>query len=221
MTMLAEKKLLSDCGERLVIDDNPTDLYVICIDKDDYLVIEVGAKMGTPASRFTHPNIVASRKHVFEFKHYRASGGKFWTACAGISHFFVVPRNKIFILPEKGHSWIPAEINGVKVHFNVSGGGGSGGWTDYLHSMTSISVGHNLRDIKKIAEVSVQDADMNRIVLERINLMDTNPNHDRANELERWQKMADAVSKEVKTNKEYLLELIEHKKLVTIVLKDG
>jgi hypothetical protein len=85
------------------------------------------------------------------------SGSKFWTAKAGMDFYFVIPRSAVKMLPEKGHSYIPAEINGVKVTFNVSGGTANG-WTDYLHARTTIAVNHKLADLKKIAEVAVRNS---------------------------------------------------------------
>ncbi len=142
---LTEKVLLSNCKGTIVLDDGAdkaSDKYTIEIPDTDYLIIEVGAMIGKGAFNLKHLNISTSIKRIYEFKHYRHGGGKFWTKAAGISHYIIVPTNKIYILPEEGHSYIRAEINGVKVWFNVSGGGGSNGWSDYLHSFTNISVNH-------------------------------------------------------------------------------
>jgi hypothetical protein len=223
--MITEKKLLSDCGNLLIVDDggtNPNDHYSVKIAEGPYLIIEMGGGIRKAISKFSHPNIIASRKKVYEFKHYRSSGSKFWTSQAGVSHYLIVPKDKIYMLPEKGYSWIPAEINGVKVRFNVSGGGGSGGWTDFLGSFTCISVNHKLSDAKKIAEVAIRDDEAIKVVLAAIEGMDNAPYHDRANELERWEKMAEKASPDVNKNKEKLLQMIEQKVSdVKIVLNKG
>jgi hypothetical protein len=147
--------LLSECGTRVTIDEK--DKYHIEIEPNDFLVVIMGFTANKGAANFKHPNIASTRKTVHEFKHYRDNGGKFWTSRAGLDHLFVIPRNQVKILPEKGYSYIKAEINGVKVSFNVSGGGGDG-WTDYLSTFTSTSVNHKLADVKKIAQVAVRNS---------------------------------------------------------------
>jgi len=160
---MTEPKLLSECGTLLVVDGTPGEQYQVEIEPGDYLVIRAGASVGKPSARFGHPNVAASGRSVHEFRHYR-QGGKFWTARAGVDFYFVVPRTAIKMLPEKGHSYVPAEINGVRVRFNVSGGTANG-WTDWLHTCTEISVNHPVRDLKKIAEVSVRNSPFEPVVV--------------------------------------------------------
>jgi len=147
--------LLSECGTKVTIDEK--EKYNIEIEAGDYLVVCMGFTAGKGGAKFTHPNIAATNKEIHEFKHYRNNGSKFWSSRAGVNHYLVIPRNQITLLPEKGYSYIRAEINGVKVSFNVSGGGG-GGWTDYLSITTSTSVNHKLLDFKKICEVAVRNS---------------------------------------------------------------
>ena len=178
--MMTESKVLSDCGTCLVLDDTKDNRYEIEIAEGDYLFIEVGNKVNTPSANFSHPNICATRKKIYEFKHYRNNGGKFWTRSAGLSFYFIIPKTAIKILPEKGYSYIKAEINGVKVSFNVSGGGGSGVWTDYLGNSTQISVGHKLADLKKLAEVAIRNPELeSKIKFEKLD----------ENELKRWSEL--------------------------------
>ena len=113
--------------------------------------------MDSRMSTFKHPNVAATARVIHEFKHYRKGGSKFWTARAGMDFFFVIPRSEIKILPKKGHSYIPAEINGVKVSFNVTGGTRNG-WTDWLNTCTSIGVNHGIRDLRRLAEVAINPA---------------------------------------------------------------
>ena len=160
-------RLLSECGERLVVD--AADKYDITIEPGEFLVIEVGAVVGKAAARFEHPNVAVTAKRVYDFKHYRAGGSKFWTERAGVSHFFVVPRSAVCIVMEKGYSYIPAVINGVKVRFNVSGGGGDS-WTDWLTTRVSISVNHSMNDLKRIAEVSVRGTAMEPLKVKEMDL---------------------------------------------------
>lgn len=147
--------LLSECGELVTLDKK--DKYNIEIEPGNYLVISIGFTVGKPGARYTHPNIALTHKTVHDFKYYRKTGSKFWTSRAGINHILIVPRSQVKLLPEKGYSYIHAEINGAKVMFNVSGGGG-GGWTDYLNTFVTICVNHKLADLKKIAEVCVRNS---------------------------------------------------------------
>lgn len=154
---MTEPKLLSECGELLVVDGTPGEQYQVGIEPGEFLVVRAGATADKVMARFEHPNVAASARVIHEFKHYRRNGGKFWTARAGVDFYFVIPRSAITMLPEKGYSYVPAMINGVKVKFNVSGGT-SNGWTDWLHTSTTISVNHGIRDLKKIAEVAVRNS---------------------------------------------------------------
>ena len=182
----------------------------------------MGGGIHKAISKFTHPNIIHSRKEVYELKHYRQGGSKFWTSQAGVSHYLIIPTDKIYILPEKGYSWIPAEINGVKVHFNVSGGGGSEGWTDYLGGFTSTSINHKVADIKKIAQVAVKDEVTIKTLLKRLDEKDKDSIYDRPNELAKWEKLYAKASPDTKKDKERLLKMIEGKVPdVIICLNDG
>lgn len=151
--MMTEPKSLSECGPVLVIDGTADGQYQIEIEPGEFMVIRAGVTVDSRMSTFKHPNVVASRV-IHEFKHYRKGGGKFWTARAGIDFFFVIPRSAIKMLPEKAYSYIPAEINGVKVAFNVTGGTRNG-WTDWLNTRTSIGVNHGIRDLRRLAEVAI------------------------------------------------------------------
>ena len=204
--MMTEPKMLSDCGTCLVLDDK--DRYEISIQEGDYLVVEVGNKANTRSAKFNHPNIAATEKRIYEFKHYRSNGSKFWTRCAGISFYFIIPKTAIKILPEKGYSYIKAEINGVKVSFNVSGGGGSGVWTDYLSNFTQIAVGHKLADLKKLAEVAVRNPELEARI-KRHELDES--------ELKRWNELVINSNSELK---ETIAKLVEAGKNPIIKLGD-
>jgi len=206
--------LLSNCPSRITIDEK--EKYDIEIEAGDYLVVVMGFGVDKAASRFKHPNISASYKKVHEFKHYRKNGGKFWTSKAGIDHVFVIPRDKITIIPEMGYSYIKAEINGVKVVFSVSGGSCRGGWADYLNNTTHTCINHKLEDVKKIAEVSVRDSRyVDRVIVNDVNGVDEN----------RWNELAakfdNKKKKEVKEIKEKIAKMVEDKKQPYIVMNKG
>ncbi len=178
--MMTEPRLLSECGPKLIVDDTEGDRYEVEIEPGDFLVVRAGATVDKPTALFTHPNIVASARVIHEFRHYRRNGSTFWTARAGVDHYFVIPRNAIKLLPEKGYSWIPAEINGVKVKFNVSGGGDGSVWTDYLFTHTCIAVNHQVKDLTKLAEVAVRNSRLEPIAVKPMD----------ADQEARWQELS-------------------------------
>lgn len=204
--IITKPTLLSDCGILVTIDDKQK--YNISIEQGDYLIVIAGASAGKASMNFDHPNISATKKVIHEFKHYRKGGSKFWTSRAGKNYYFVIPRDQITLLPEKGYSYIPAEINGVKVTFNVSGGGGGGVWTDFLRNITEISVNHRIKDLKKIAEVAVRNSPFEPIQFE------IDPDFD-----ERiWNRLALKSNPKIK---ETIAKMIEEKKSPIIHLIDG
>ena len=131
--------------------------YKVEIDPGDHLVLVAGATYGKPAARFQHPNIVARKCEVHEFKHYRRAGSKFWTARPGVNFYLVIPKDRIEMIPERGYSYVPVKINGQKLVLNVSGGGswGYGGWTDWVHRVVHTSVGFSKQVLKLLADVAL------------------------------------------------------------------
>lgn len=155
-------KLLSECGTELKLDPD----YQVKIQGGDLMIVIAGVDCNKPAFKFEHPNLACSCKALYDYKHYRKSGSKFYTSKAGMNFYFIVPKSKIAMILEKGNSYVPALINGVRVDFNVSGGTSeTGGWTDYLPGCCYISCNHSLRDLKKIAEVAVRDADLENLIV--------------------------------------------------------
>ena len=140
---------LQECGARFDLAPD----YHICFETGAHLIIEAGGWIDSATARFKHPNLWHSRCRVYELKSYLQGGGKRWLARAGISHYFVVPKDRIQLYREQGYSYVRVLINGVAVRLNVSGGG-SEGWTDYVGSSASISLCHGRGDLMKIAEVS-------------------------------------------------------------------
>jgi len=148
--------LMSEITGEWVVD--PADGgYRVLIDPGDHIVLVAGATYGTPAANFRHPNIVARKCEVHEFKHYRKAGSKFWTARPGVNFYLVVPRDRIEMIPEKGYSYVPVKINGQKFVLNVSGGGGCGypGWTDWVHRVVHTSVGFPKKTLKLLADAAL------------------------------------------------------------------
>ena len=131
--------------------------YRVLVASGDHLVLMAGATYGKPAAGFRHPNVVARKCEVHEFKHYRKAGSKFWTARPGVNFYLVVPKDRIEMVPEKGYSYVPVKINGQKLVLNVSGGGGCGypGWTDWVHRVVHTSVGFPKKTLKLLADVAL------------------------------------------------------------------
>ena len=162
--VMMEPKLLSECGDVMVVDGTAGNQYQVAIEPGKYLVVRAGATIGKASAHFKHSNVAATGKVIHEFKHYHKDGGKSWSARAGVDYIFVIPRSAIKMLPEKGYSYVPAEINGVKVRFNVSGGTANG-WTDWLRTSVSISVNHKVKDLKKLADVAVRNTSFEPMVM--------------------------------------------------------
>ena len=138
-------------GERFQVEAG----YEVQLPHGDHLIIVAGAHLGEPAHYFDHPNIVAKRSKVFEFKHYRKGGSKFWTSKAGISFYFVIPKAQIELLPEKGYSYVPVLIHGLKCRLNVSGGTGNSGWTDRVDQVVHVGCGWTLAALRSLAAIAL------------------------------------------------------------------
>jgi hypothetical protein len=136
-------------GERFQVADD----YKVELPPGDHLIVVAGANMGESAYDFDHPNIVAKISELFEFKHYRESGSKFWTSKPGISFYLVIPKAQIELLPEKGYSYVPVLIQGRKCFLNVSGVGSS--WTDYVRRIANIGCGWTRERPKSLAGTAV------------------------------------------------------------------
>ena len=140
-------------GERFEVEEG----YRVDLPPGNHLIVVAGVKMGEPAYDFDHPNIVAKKSELFEFKHYRKSGNKFWTSKAGISFYLAIPKAQIEILPEKGYSYVPVLIQGRKCILNVSGIGGGidGGWTDYVRRVVDIGCGWKIAALRLLAGIAL------------------------------------------------------------------
>jgi len=182
---MSEAKLLSECGDRYVVDEQ--DRYEVKIEPGEFLLVEAGACAGKLGAKFRHPNVAATVRRLYEFKHYHRDGGKSWSTRAGVSYYMVIPRTAVRLLPEKGCSYVPAEINGVKVSFNVSGGGGEV-WTDYLRTRTQIAVNHPLRALKAMAAVAVRGTPFEPVAVEPLT-----PEQE-----EQWDRLAAGATPDIK-----------------------
>jgi hypothetical protein len=135
---------------------HPTDEpdYAVELPPEDYLIVVAGTRFNSPAARFQHPNVAAKQNTVHEFKHYRKNGSKFWTEQAGVDFFFIVPKSQIYLVKEKGFSYVPVIINGEKFSLNVSAVGSSN-WTDFVRQYAHLGCGCKRKTLKKLAEVAI------------------------------------------------------------------
>jgi len=135
---------------------NVNETYHVALPGTKHLIIVAGAIYGSPAARLCHPNILNKLPRVLEFKHYRSSGGKFWTAQAGYEVFFCIPTSKIEMVPTAGYSYVPVIISGQQFILNVSGGTfPAGHWTDTVRQQTHTSVFRAAKHLKVLANAAV------------------------------------------------------------------
>ena len=149
---------LQECGARFSLAPD----YHICLTADRHLIVEAGGWVDGATARFRHPNVWQTRCRVYELKTYLRGGAKRWRSRAGISHYLVVPRDRIQLYLEKGYSYVRVVINGVLCSLNVSGGGGEG-WTDYVGASACIGIGHSRGDLQKIAEVACNPVEVEEL----------------------------------------------------------
>ena len=133
---------------------HPAEGYTVQLPDTDYLVIVAGALYGSPGSRFNHANVAAKQNRLHEFKHYRKTGSKFWTGKAGVDFLFVIPKDKIHLVHEKGYSYVPVIINGQKFALNVSGGTFNG-WTDTVREYAHVGCGSSQKMLHRLADVAL------------------------------------------------------------------
>ena len=157
-------------GERFQVEEG----YHVALPPGDHLIVVAGAYLGEPAYDFEHPHIAAKRSELFEFKHYRHSGSKFWTSHAGISFYFALPKAQIELLPEKGYSSVPVLIHGRKCVLSVSGGGANGGWSDHVRRVAHVGCGWTIAALRRLATIAVdpEECRARNITLEMERLKD-------------------------------------------------
>jgi hypothetical protein len=137
---------------KIVVNDK----YVIIVEETEHFVFEVGFTEGHPSATFTHPNIARTASRVLEFKHYRGDGSKYWTRENGGSHFFVVPRSAVEVLPEETNSYPKVTVNGVMIQLNTSGGTNKNGWADWITAHPSTLVNLPITSLKALAKAAVR-----------------------------------------------------------------
>lgn len=149
---------LDKCGTLVNIppDKESSGPYVVQFPKESYLLLTVGALHGTAAANFDHPNVLTKQDSVFDFKHYRRGGSKFWSSQPGIEYRFAVPKTEIALIMERGLSYVPVMIGGKRVVLNVSGGSnGKEGWADWVHQDCHTCIVKTKSELRAIASVAM------------------------------------------------------------------
>jgi hypothetical protein len=147
-----DKITLDKAGTRICIDE--TDKYFVNFPDTPYLVVTAGVLASSAPAKFDHPNILSRQSRLFEFKHYRQGGSKFWTSKAGVEFTFALPKSAITLIPEKLYSYVKIEIGGESFTLNVSGGSNGGEWNDSVRNGSHLCVVKSLRQLKAIAGVA-------------------------------------------------------------------
>jgi hypothetical protein len=154
-------KTMAEVGKEYTFQNEKGETdYCIEIPEGDYLLVSLGAERGNSAAKFDHPNILRTQKEILAFRAYWPSGHKRWYEKPGVNYLMAIPKDKIYMVHEKGYSYPRVEINGVKLCLNVSGGTSGSGWTDWISQGSSLGVFRSKRKMEKIAEVSIVPDDL-------------------------------------------------------------
>ena len=127
-------------------------------DHNGILILRASEDYGKRAKIFEHPNLIATRWTLNEYKYDMVYGTK-WTQRAGHEYLMAVPLTAMeYDIPEKpGYSYIEVNINGAPVMLSVSGGSCGDGWSDYSGPVVYICrLSHC--NLKKIADIALDPA---------------------------------------------------------------
>ena len=141
---------LGELAGRVEIEPN----YHVELPDTEHFIIVAGANYPAATTHYNHPNVAARQDKVFYTRAYWPDGRKKWFQHAGKDFYFVVPRNKISLVFEKGYSYVPVVINGQKLHLNVTGGT-LDGWTDFVRQKAHIGINATKKVLDLLAEVAL------------------------------------------------------------------
>lgn len=145
--------LMSEVGDRYVVDAE--DNYSIRIyDPGEYQIIVVpyDEKRTPVLCRFEHPNIARTRTCEEEIKHRQHD----WRKHMITRHVFVVPRNRILMLPVKTYTYPRVEIGGEEITLSTGGGTCGRGWSDYIYGATHTVIGPAKAKLLAVAGAAVR-----------------------------------------------------------------
>lgn len=151
--MLNQPALMSDVGDRYVVDAEDNYSIHIC-DPGEYQVIAMpfDEKRNPFGFHYEHPNIARSRTREEEVKHKQHD----WRKHTITTHIFVVPRNRILMLPVKTYTYPKVEIGGEEVSLSTGGGTCGHGWTDYIYATTHTGIGPSKSELLAVAGAAVR-----------------------------------------------------------------
>lgn len=127
--------------------------HSIRVERGPHFLIEFPIETRLPAAHFLHRNIARTVARKLSYKY---DNPKRWVEKDGTCHFFVIPREHITLLPERGYSWPHGQINGAPIRFNCSGGTGGRGWQDYLGLKCSVNTNYGVRTLAKVAAIAIR-----------------------------------------------------------------
>jgi hypothetical protein len=154
-------KTMAEAGKEYTFTNEEGQVdYTIEIPEGDFLLVSMGAERGNSAAKFDHHNILRTQKQILSFRAYWPNGHKRWYEKPGVDFLMAFPKDKIYMVHERGYSYPRIEINGVKLCLNVSGGTSKDGWKDYVYQGSSIGVFRSKRKMEKIAEASFVPEDL-------------------------------------------------------------
>jgi hypothetical protein len=118
---------------------------------------------------FGHPNLVARIGKAFEYKHTRDDGSKRWTAAPGFEYWFLIPLDKIELIPEPGYSYVKVNIAGVPFTLNVSGGTSGRNWEDWVGDTAHLcgTRGFNTKLLNHLANAALPPSEIGNLEVHR------------------------------------------------------
>lgn len=128
--------------------------YHVELPDTDQFIIVAGANYPAAATRYDHPNLAARQDKVFYTRAYWPDGRKKWFQHAGRDFYFVIPRNKISLVFEKGYSYVPVVISGQTFRLSVTGGIFDG-WTDFVRQKAHIGIDAAKKVLDLLAAVAM------------------------------------------------------------------
>jgi len=153
-------RTMKEIGKEMTFTNEKGEVdYRVEMPEGDYLFVSASAEYSTTAVKFDHSNILKTKKEILSFRAYWPNGSKRWYEKPGTSFIMAIPKENIYMVEERGYSYVPVEIGGVRYTLNVSGGTHKG-WTDYISQGSSIGVFKSKRKLEKLAESTVVPEDV-------------------------------------------------------------
>jgi hypothetical protein len=141
---------MAEAGSEFNVKDEDGE-YRVSLPEGNHLLFVITAEYGSPAAKFDSDRILKTQRRIMNFKHY-SNTRKWWTQKPGIDFWFAVHKDKIFMVEEKGYSYVPIEIGGKVYRINASGGTDGKGWTDWVSHGCHLGVTKTRKMLDEIAQ---------------------------------------------------------------------